>query len=358
MELEQILNQKGTGKFIKDEKENEGFVFHGSTLSKIKSKTIEEMKKFDVEAEILSLAKRGEEVSSLFVNNELFFFRGLDLKWRKKGKEVGIRNSSLRWILTLSLLLSFATVIGLFLVKIWLGIVAGFLSSILLLFFLQFSPTTDWKVYLGDMNGNGKNEVILQNTTGPKFIFLNQLGSVIKEIDLSEEGYKEGVPIKFLEPQGEEQKIWIRAKRNGKYDAINLTLQGVTKKLRGVSLIEIIDWNNDGEPELASVSQKKLKILSNNGNILAEKEIPIPIAAYAGDLHGNGTQSLVLLGKKGEKFSLNILRGEHLSRHEIDLSPLFLDLVGLADVDKDGSDEIILKSYWKEKIRFLAYGLK
>lgn len=42
MELEQVLNQQKIGKFINDEEENEGFPFQGRTLSKIKSKTIEE----------------------------------------------------------------------------------------------------------------------------------------------------------------------------------------------------------------------------------------------------------------------------------------------------------------------------
>lgn len=358
MELEQVLNQQKTGKFIKDEKENEGFIFHGRTLSKIKSKTIEETKKFDVGAEILSLAKNGEEISSLFKNNELFFFKGLDLKWRKKGKKLGIGKSLIRWILALSLLLSFATVIGLSLVNLWLGIVAMFLCSVLLFFFLLFSPTTDWKVYLSDLKGDGKNEIILQNSSGTKFIFLDQLGSVIKEIDLSKEGYKEGTFIKFLKTEGGKQEIWIRAKRNGKYDAIALTLRGITKKLQGTPLIEIIDWNTDGEYELASVSQKKLKILSKNGNILTEKDVPMTTAAYAGDLSGNGTQSLVILGKKGKSFILLILQGEHLSRHELGLDSLFVELVGLSDINDDGSDEILLKSYWEEEIRFLAYDIK
>lgn len=360
MELEQIFNQEKKGTFIKDEKKNEAFVFHGKILSKIQPKSIEDTKKLDVNSNISSLAKSGEEICSLLENDKLFFFEGSALEWIREGKEIGIVNSLHRWALGLFLFLSFGLIISLsLLIGIWAALIAIFFISLSILsFFLKFVPTTNWNVYLRDMDGNGDHDIILHRPAGTRFIFLDHSGSIQRELDIRGDGYTKGTIIKFWKGRNEGQKIWIRAKGKEGEDTLILTLNGINKKLRGISPLEILDWNNDGQPEIASVSGRKFTIYSRKGEILLEKEISVPIAAYAGDLQGDETQSLVLLGREKGAFFLSILKGEELSTFKLDFFPLFLDLVGLADINSDECDEIILKSFWEDAIRFLVFTLK
>lgn len=356
MQLEEIFTQAKTGKFIKDTKENKGFIFHGKTLSEIKASSIEDIKELNVTEDIASLAKKGGQICTFLENSDLLLFEGLYLKWRKVGEELGITNSLLRWILMFSLVGSFATIFGFAFIGIWVGILASLIISLLWIAAARFFPTQDWEVYLDDMKGNGKNEVILHEAEKNKFIFLDATGTVIHKRKV--EGYKEGSVIKITGSEGERKEIWVRGKKNEGYDTLAIDFEGIKRKLEDTRVIEVFEWDNDGKNELASISNGKIRILTKNGSLLAEKKIPSPYDAYAGDPYGDGREALVVLGIEEEAFFLNVLRGEKLSRQELAISPLFLSLVGLADIDEDGRDEVILKAFWEEKIEFMVYDLK
>lgn len=355
--FKEILRHEETGTFIKDEGTNEGFILNEDVLSKVTSEGINPIKKFSLDDDIANLAKRGDEISILLQNDELLFFEGDSLKWRQSGKSIGIPKLVFHWIFMLLAVGSIFLVFGLALLNLLLAVLVLIVNSVILLFLLHFFPSTEKELFLGDINEDEENEVIL-NVRGELIIFLDHsTGTVLKTVNIKELGYSEGKIIS--PPEKREKVLWIRAKKIEKdtteYYALTINFDGIKKVLKSLHLIEVFDWNNDGEKELASVSRKKVQIFSRKGELLTEKESPLPIAAYKGDLNGDGKMELALLGRKGERFSLHVLKGDTLCEYAFDFSPLFLLLVGTADTNTDGKDEVLLKSFFSEKIEFLVY---
>lgn len=361
--LKEVFHQEGIGRFIKDEKENRGFILRGKTLSQIKEDGMEKEKGFVLDGEISAFTKDGGEMGLLLENNKLLFFKDDQLQWKVLGKQLGMGKSKLYQSLALLLVLTIIGTLG--------GVISVFVSieSIIHLFMylfmvlgvftflislaLKFFPSVEKELYLADINDDKRNEIII-SVNNRRFVFLDgSTGKIIHEVNI-EKDYTEKKIIK-LPKMKEEKEIWVRVRKDEKCHVLIITMKGVKKKIPNMNLIEVFDWNSDGVIELASVSRDHLRIHTINGSILFDTEIVFPLTAYAGNLRKREGQELVLLGKKDQTYCLYFLMEKNLFKYEMDIAPMALQVVGVADIDEDNQDEIIFKALWEDKGQIHVY---